>query len=105
MAESFVFVKRENRYVKVPVESILYLSAAGSYLRLHTAGEAYTISQNLSQFLRNHPISSLVRVHRSFLVNASRVDSFDHTFVYIGEHRVPIGDSYRHQLMETLRSI
>lgn len=100
-----LFIKKESKYRKVPVQNILYLNAAGSYLNIITINEEFSLAQNLSQFIRKNEIPSLVRVHRSYLVNVQHIDSFDQTYVYIGTHQIPIGDSYRQEFMEGIRHL
>jgi DNA-binding LytR/AlgR family response regulator len=75
-----------------------------SYLEIVTPNENFSVSQNLSQFIRKNPISSLVRVHRSYIVNLERVDSFDNEFIYAWQHQIPIGEKFREQFMEGILS-
>ena len=99
MASSVLFIRKNDRHQRIRVQDIMYISAAGSYLIIKTATEELSLAQNLSQFVRKNPIASLIRVHRSYIVNIDCVDSFDHDFVYIGEQKIPLGDSYREKFM------
>ncbi len=102
---SVLFIRKDERHRKIRVKDIQYISAAGSYLEIVTLDENFSISQNLSQFIRKNPISSLVRVHRSYIVNLECVDSFDHEYIYAGQHQIPIGEKFREQFMEGIRCI
>ena len=81
------------------VKDIQYIRASRSCLMINTIGEQLSFPLNLSQFIRKNPIPSLIRVHRSFIVNIDHIDSFDHRFIYIGEHQIPLGDSYREKFL------
>ncbi len=105
MSPSILYIKKGNKYQKVPVLDIMYVNAAGSSLHLITTTDEFFLSQNLSQFLRTNEIPTLARVHRSYLVNIRQIDSFDQTYVYVGSHRIPIGTSYRHKFMDSLKFI
>jgi DNA-binding LytR/AlgR family response regulator len=105
MTPSVLFIRKDERHRKIRVQDIQYISAEGSYLEIVTLDEKFSLSQNLSQFIRKNPISSLVRVHRSYIVNLESVDSFDHEYIYAGEHRIPIGEKFREQFMEGIRCI
>jgi len=68
-----VLVERNKKYVTLPVEDILFVSAYGDYSRIHSTD---------AQFLSNHGIGALeekldpnsfIRVHRSAIVNLSAV--------------------------------
>ena len=100
---SALFILKDNRYQKIRVRDIQYISAAGSYLEIVTPHEKYFVSQNLSQFSRRNPISSLIRVHRSYMVNMDWVESFDHDHLFAGSHQIPIGATYRQRFMAGIR--
>lgn len=100
-----IFIRIDKRHLKVPIDTILYLEAAGSYLRLITIKEKYSLSQNLSQFMRTHNIPDLVRVHRSYVVNLSKVDSFDNESVYIAKSRIPISNNHKEEFMTRIRDL
>ena len=103
MAPYTLFILKDERHHKIRVQDIQYISAAGSYLEIVTMDEKFSVSQNLSQFTRKNPIPSLVRVHRSYIVNLESVDSFDNEYIYAGPHQIPIGEKFREQFMEGIR--
>lgn len=100
-----IFVRKNDRYVKVRVDDILFIRAQGSYLELVTTLDKFSVSLNLSQFLRKNSLHNLVRVHRSFIINIRALDAFDQRFVYLGRHQIPIGDSYRLDFIKDIRSL
>jgi DNA-binding LytR/AlgR family response regulator len=100
---SFLFIRKNGKHQRVFIQDILYVAAAGSYLVVVTAREQFSLSQNLSHFLRKNSIPSLVRVHRSFIANLLAVDSFDHAFIYLGEHQIPIGEAYKDNFFSAIR--
>jgi two-component system, response regulator PdtaR len=102
MMPGFLFIYKNNKYHRVHVSEIQYISASGSYLHIVTPTEQFSLALNLSQFLRQNQIPSLVRIHRSFIVNLDCIDEFDHQYVYIERHQIPIGASYRVKFMERI---
>lgn len=95
MNKDIFFIRKNEKNLKVDPGNILYIQAKGSYLFIVTNNEKFSLTQNLSQFMRKNELPSMVRVHRSFIVNIDLVDSFDYRFIYIGKHKVPIGGNYR----------
>lgn len=102
---STLYIEKDGKYKRVAVKNILYLNADGNSLQLVTTTDNFSISKNLKQFVKENEIPSLVRVHRSYLVNVLQVESFDRTFVYVGSHQIPISHTYRHRFMEELKSL
>ncbi|MEQ8424650.1 MAG: LytTR family DNA-binding domain-containing protein [Cyclobacteriaceae bacterium] len=100
-----VYVRSNDKYLRTAIDEILYLEAAGSYLKLVTIRGEYSLSQNLSQFMRKNPISALQRVHRSFVVNLKKVDSFDSQFIYISEFKIPMGQTHKVNFMTRIHCL
>lgn len=100
-----VFIRMDKRHIKVPRANILYLEAAGSYLKLVTLKGEFSLSQNLSQFIRKNEISELIRTHRSYIINLNRVDSFDKESVYIRKNKIPISSSYREEFLSRIHCL
>lgn len=63
----------------VPLESIDYVEAQDDYILLHAAGKSYMKTQSLSELEGQLDASKFVRVHRSFLVQISAVQSIEKT--------------------------
>ena len=75
----YVFIWRQNDYLKTAVDEIQWIEAAGSYSRIHlTGGRSLVISFNLASVRRKLPESDFIRIHRSRIVNLRHVegDSF-----------------------------
>jgi DNA-binding LytR/AlgR family response regulator len=100
-----LFIRKNDRHHRVLIQDIQYICAAGSYLEIVTKSETFSLSQNLSQFERRNIIASLVRVHRSYIVNLAWVGSFDARHIYIGDKIIPIGAGYREKLLRGLQCI
>ncbi|MFZ1809359.1 MAG: LytTR family DNA-binding domain-containing protein [Cyclobacteriaceae bacterium] len=100
-----VYIKIDNRHLKIPLDSILYLEAAGSYLKMITLKEEFSLSQNLSQFIRRNEIPVLIRIHRSYIINLNKIDSFDKESVYIRKNKIPISSSYREEFLSRIHCL
>ena len=40
-----------------------------------------------------------LRVHRSYIVNSRRIDHIEGAIIKIGVHQVPIGETYREEVL------
>lgn len=100
-----VFIRINRKHLKIAINDILYLEAAGSYLRLITLKDKYSISQNLSQFMRKNNLPAMMRVHRSYIINLSRVDSFDKENVYISKSKIPVSGKFKEEFMSRIHCL
>ena len=92
-----LFVRVNGRYKKIQSDEILFIEASGSYVHIQTLAERYTLSQNLAHFQRKTPLANLIRIHRSYIVNVNKVDSFDESSVFIQNHKLPISDNHKEE--------
>lgn len=92
-----LFIKKDSRYQKLLIDHVLYVEANGSYIEIITVDKKYTLAINLLHFENQITHKSLMRVHRSFIINLNQVTSFDHSQVFIGEKEIPISSTYRDQ--------
>lgn len=98
-----IFIKSQDYFQRIRFASMLYLEASGSYCNICLAcGTRLTVSFTLSQVLQRLPEEMFVRVHRSFIVNMEYIDSYIGNLFYINGNAIPIGRSYRKDLLERL---
>jgi DNA-binding LytR/AlgR family response regulator len=100
-----LFVRTNGRHKKIVCDDILFVEASGSYVHLHTPAERYTLSQNLTHFQRKSPMACMVRVHRSYIVNLNHVESFEESFVFVANHKIPLSDNYRAEFLSRVHCL
>lgn len=100
-----VFIKDNHRFYKLPITHIKYIQAEGSYCIIYTNEGKHTLAFNLKSFESriNHP--SIVRSHRSFLVNIDQIDALEGNTIFIGQTPIPISESYRSDIIQRLKLI
>lgn len=105
VTENHIFVKVKNRLEKVQLDQINYIEANDIYSVLNTSDKKYILSyslKNLEEKLRNN---DLVRVHRSFIVNVKHIQAIEDNCIFINQSTVPIGKTYKDELMKRLAII
>ncbi|RAK66658.1 LytR/AlgR family response regulator transcription factor [Hymenobacter edaphi] len=103
-AEEYIFVKADYHTQRVTLRDIRYLEGLKDYVKIHTgAGKPLLTLNSLRAFEERLPATEFVRVHRSYIVALSWIDSIRKNRIYMGEVVIPIGDAYAeafHQLIE-----
>jgi DNA-binding LytR/AlgR family response regulator len=94
-----LFVKNKGKYQRINVDQIYYVEASNSSIMIETEIGKFVISANLKNFQKQFTHPSLVKIHRSYIINMEKVNSFDESEVYLvnGSQRMklPIGQSYK----------
>jgi DNA-binding LytR/AlgR family response regulator len=92
---SYIFIKSEKRIEKVELSEILYAEVLGNYLTIYTDRKkiiAYLTMKSLESQL---PPSDFIKIHQSFLVNRSKIESVEGNDLMVGTKSLPISRNYR----------
>lgn len=95
-----IFIKSKSRLVKVALRDILFVEANDIYSNVYTADNKYIVNYTLKAIAEKFPDQVFLRVHRSFLLNLQKVEAIEYNDLLIQGHRIPIGKTYRDELMK-----
>ncbi len=99
----FVFLKSGKKFTKVPIEKISFLEADGSYCKVVTDDQEFTLSCNLNHFSSNISNGSFLRIHKSYAVNVDCITGIDNDYVFVDEKALPIGRVYKNEVKNMLK--
>lgn len=100
-----LWLRDGSRLVRAAVADILCIEADDSYLHFFTGqGKKFTVRQSLRELEESLPAGQFLRIHRSFLVQISRIESVDlpNATLMVGPHTLPFSRSYREELVRVL---
>jgi DNA-binding LytR/AlgR family response regulator len=98
----YFFIKADNRLVKILFDDILFVEALQNYVTIHTNSKKYISYLTFKSVEDYLPANRFIKVHKSYIVAASRIDSIDGNEIRIGEHRIPISRSLKDEVTEKL---
>ena len=108
-AEGELFLKKNSSLVRVPYSSIFWVESMENYVKIITDTEKFTLHFTLKTTEGHMPPSMFRRIHRSYIVNVTRIQRIEDSAVVMeldGKPvSLPIGKSYRDGLMSALRLI
>jgi DNA-binding LytR/AlgR family response regulator len=100
----FIFVKTENRLEKIMINEIIYIEGMRDYRRIHTTTKKVMTLQNFSEFERLIPASLVCRVHKSFMVALSKIESIERSRIKIADQLIPVSDTYKDTFFQLINS-
>jgi len=102
----YFFIKSEYRILKVNYDDIVFCEGLKDYTQVYTTKKSKPIItlQNLKTFSERLPANDFVRIHRSYIVSLHHIDSITKKEVEIADKILPIGNSYRNNLLDIVRS-
>jgi DNA-binding LytR/AlgR family response regulator len=105
LSETSIFVRKNDSYVKVSVNDILFLRSDGDYIEIITSEAKYLIISTMDALLQKINSTNFIRVHRSYAVPINKVQSFHDHDLYVGKHIIPVSKSYVKIVKEKLNII
>jgi len=98
-----LFVKSGPRLHQVNIDDLLFMEKQDHYVVFHTPGVEILSRMTMSELLKTLPAGEFVRIHRSYVVAVGKIDTIETNHVRIGDRKLPIGDSYRDDLLQLIR--
>ncbi|MDC6352254.1 LytTR family transcriptional regulator DNA-binding domain-containing protein [Zeaxanthinibacter sp. PT1] len=103
--EDRIFIRHHGRMVKIMLEDILYIEAERNYSNIITDNGRFLVVSTLKTIERELPSSYFLRVHRSYVVNISKLDVLAEGHLEISRKVIPVSRSYRESLVGRLHTI
>ena len=101
--QDYIFVRADSKYKKVNFDEILFIEGMKDYIRIHTISDKMMTLKSFIQIAEHLPENIFIRVHKSYLVSISKIDSIERNTIIIGENRIPIGERYRKHFFYMLK--
>ena len=99
-----IFVKSDKKIIKLNFDEIYYAEAYGNYVKIF-ADKMILTPQTLSDFLEKLS-KDFIRIHKSFIVNFKHLKMIDGNQIILqNEAKIPIGKSYKKQLLDRLDNL
>jgi len=102
-----LFIKDRGSMKKILIKDITNIEANGNYCTIHCSSSksSVTITQILKNLEERLPSKHFLRIHRSYIVNCTRIDSITDIHVIIGKHKVPLSKNFKPELLRRLKTI
>lgn len=100
--KEFLLVKSEYRLLQIRISDITLIEGLKDYIKIFVAGQPKPVLTLMSMKAAEQalPESQFMRVHRSFIVNTSRISIIERNHIIVGDRAVPVSDSYRQAFNE-----
>ena len=92
----------EYKLMQIPIDDILYIEGLKDYVKIYlesTGGYIMSL-MSLKTFETGLPSSRFMRVHRSFVVQMSKVRLIERNRIVFGKQYIPISDTYKNVFSE-----
>jgi DNA-binding LytR/AlgR family response regulator len=100
--EKFTFIKTDKKIVKLHFDSIAVIKGLGNYVQIITIENIkHTYYKSLKDLIDVLP-NEFMRVHNSFIVNLTNIDSIEDNHIIAKGNKITIGKTYKDCLTKAI---
>lgn len=102
--DNAIFVKSEYKLLKIEYEKIIYIEGLKDYVKIYLTDHPRPVLtlmtlKSLEEKLTPH---NFMRVHRSYIVNLSKISIIERNRIVFGSTYIPIADGYKEKFQTFL---
>ena len=101
-AGEYIFVKSEGKLERIVLDELIYIQAMANYVILQTTKRKLIVYLTIKGILESLPPEKFIQVHKSYIINADKINSINGNIIYLGSEQAPIGQSYYDAVMDKL---
>ena len=101
-----IFVKTEYKLIQIALNKILYIEGLKDYVKIYTEDDNHPVLSLMSMKTMEEmlPSKNFIRVHRSFIVNLSKIDEIATSHIVIGKTAIPVSKPLKEELLNRLQT-
>jgi len=101
-AKNYILVKSEHKVHRIAYDDIQYIQSMREYVAYYTPKGRVLSLGSLKKLEVDLPHSRFLRIHKSYIISKEKVATLEGNMVHIGEDKIPIGASYRKEVLKLL---
>ncbi len=98
----YFFIKVDNKLEKIMFADVLFAEAAQNYVLIHTPLKKYMTYLTFRSVEEYLPAKMFLKVHKSYIVATSRIDTIEGNDIRIGQQHIPISRNLKDDVMARL---
>jgi len=101
-SDDYFFVKCNGKIEKILYDELVYIEAMLNYVVLHTETRKMIVYLTIKSLAEELPADKFLKVHKSYIVNLSKIKSIEGNEISIGSSKVIISQNLRDNVMKQI---
>jgi two-component system, LytTR family, response regulator len=93
--KDYLFLTVQKKKVKILFSEIIYIESQREYIKVVTTKKEYLSKISTHEIETLLPVHLFKRIHRSYIISISKIDSYTAEMVEVNGASIPIGRGYR----------
>ncbi len=104
--QSQLFVRVDGKFVRIELGDIMYIESLGDYVRFYSEnGKKYIVHSTIKNIAQKITNDNFLKVHRSYVVNLSKVVDIEEANLLIKDKVIPVSRSHRSILLSKIKTL
>ncbi len=100
-----IFVKSDKRLVRIELDDLLYIETIGDYVLFKTIDDQHVVHATLKSIDERLRHPDFLKVHRSYIVNLSKIVDVEENSLLINDKIIPVSRSNKPVLIRKINPI
>ncbi|MCF6168251.1 LytTR family DNA-binding domain-containing protein [Lutibacter sp.] len=102
---NFIFVRSDRKMIKINFSEINYIESFSDYIKIHLSDKIIITRETITNIEAKLPKNDFMRIHRSYIVSISKINSFTNEFIEVKNKAIPISRSYKKEVLTRLENV
>ncbi|HEX8576563.1 MAG TPA: LytTR family DNA-binding domain-containing protein [Flavobacterium sp.] len=98
-----IFVYTDKTFHKLNINEISIIQAQVDYINIFFNNQKLLVQDSLNRWEDAYKNSSLLRVHRSYIINLKKIEKIQGNQIFIDNLQIPIGKTYKDILFKIIK--
>lgn len=104
ITQDFFFIKCNGKIEKIMMADVIFIEAMSNYVIIHTKQKKYISYLTFSGIEEQLPTDLFVRIHKSYIVAISAIQTIDGNNLIANSVRLPVSKNQRNDVMNRIES-
>lgn len=100
-----IFIKTDGKFIRLSYQDILYIESMGDYVKYFTLAKHYLTHSTLKAVEEKMNPKQFMKVHRSFIVNMSKIKDIQDNTIVIDSKVIPISKALKPDVMTRINAV
>jgi DNA-binding LytR/AlgR family response regulator len=101
--KEILFLNVDKTLHKIIINDILYVESDRNYVTVVTKNKKLSYIESLKNWKEKLPENQFLQVHKSYIINKNYVDKISGNEIYVYANRLPIGRTFKQELLKQLQ--
>ncbi len=101
-SSDYIVLKADKKVYRIGINDIIRLESVGDYVKVFYSDQHILVHESMQNLLLQLPTNVFVRVHKSHSINFLKLQSIDGNRIFIEAHEVPMGATYKNDVMSKM---